>query len=371
MTDAPHADMAARVLRARSQAADSRVTRDVGIGLVAHAMSLAKRRRQLRQALGGGLFAAAAALALVLAWPRAQPAVTTTAQGCCAGVASGAVAARERPRAGSLRAGQTLVAPADAPARAALPSGTRLELAAGGAVACRDDGSIQRLLLEKGSLHLEVNKLDAGERFLVSTPDSEVEVRGTVFDVTVEAASEACAARTSVSVEHGVVEARFDGSRVVLRAGERWSSPCTERPAALAPSEAPRHVVHPPASGVTRATSSDVVAEVTPPSASFAAEEGSSPARIAASSLLREQNDLYAEAETARRAGRDDEALKLYTSLLTRFERGPLTESATVGRVRALSRLDPARAKTEAERYLARFPLGFARAEMGKLTGAP
>src|SRR5689334_19461337 len=138
MTDAPHADMAARVLRARLPAADSRVTRDVGIGLVAHAMSLARRRRQLRQALGGGLLAAAAALAVVLAWPRSQPAATGAAQGCtgpdCAGVTSGAVAARERPRAGSLRAGQTLVAPPAAPARAALPSGTRIELAPGGTV---------------------------------------------------------------------------------------------------------------------------------------------------------------------------------------------------------------------------------------------
>jgi hypothetical protein len=380
MSDHGYADRAARVLRARARSLDSRVTRDVGIGLVAHGMSLARRRRSVRRTLWSGLGAAAMVLAVFLGWSRSHGGATTLAPACagpgCVGARSDATTARQSPYSASFGAGHTLTAPADAPARATLASGSRFELAAGGALACTEDGRTQRLQLSKGSVHLEVNKLREGERFLVSTADAEVEVRGTAFDVTVVAATDVCAPRTSVAVDHGVVEVRSAGGSDVLHAGGRWSSPCTPPPVDQPRARTATHLERLPSEPAAVARRD----ENGPSSASLAlversapdtSTERSAPDTSAERSALREQNDLYAQAEIARRGGRSGEALALYSRLLSGFAQGPLTESATVGRVRTLSRVDTVRAKREAERYLARFPSGFARAEMSALVSTP
>jgi hypothetical protein len=74
------------------------------------------------------------------------------------------------------------------------------------------------VVLEAGTIHVEVTPLGPGERFRVRAGDGEVEVRGTAFDVDVEAGH-----LTRVAVDHGRVEVRGVGApAAILGAGERW-----------------------------------------------------------------------------------------------------------------------------------------------------
>jgi hypothetical protein len=212
---------------------------------------------------------------------------------------------------------------------------------------------------------------------LVDTPEAEVEVHGTVFDVKLEPATSECGERSRVVVHEGRVEVRAGGQVVVLVGGEQWTSLCA-RPAELAPGQARTEASMPlraraserPATNADRRASSNPVAATATklrdaPAASTAEESN------AATSSLSEQNDLYAAAEAARRAGRSGDALAAYGRLLARFPRGQLTESAFVERVRLLSQSDTSSARAEAERYLARYPAGFARGEMQTLARSP
>jgi TolA-binding protein len=89
------------------------------------------------------------------------------------------------------------------------------------------------------------------------------------------------------------------------------------------------------------------------------------------SSVLAEQNDLYAEAAALHRSGRSSDALAAYDRLLARFPSGPLAESASVGRLRILAKSTGSRAKEEARHYLSRYPRGIASAEAQALLGKP
>ncbi len=73
--------------------------------------------------------------------------------------------------------------------------------------------------LVDGTVTVEVERLQPGERFRIVTGDAEVEVRGTAFDVT------AVGDRLrSVRVIHGSVEVRARGSRRLLSAGQAWQA---------------------------------------------------------------------------------------------------------------------------------------------------
>ena len=71
----------------------------------------------------------------------------------------------------------------------------------------------KRFSLEAGSLFAKVAKLTADERFVVATPDAEVEVRGTAFRVTIVPADRACedGSPTRLEVTEGVVVVRHAG----------------------------------------------------------------------------------------------------------------------------------------------------------------
>lgn len=72
--------------------------------------------------------------------------------------------------------------------------------------------------LVDGTLTVEVDPLRAGERFRVVTGDSEVEVRGTAFDVTARSDR-----LVEVRVIHGVVDVRAgDAPPHRIVAGQRW-----------------------------------------------------------------------------------------------------------------------------------------------------
>ncbi|HTQ04008.1 MAG TPA: FecR family protein, partial [Polyangiaceae bacterium] len=252
-----------------------------------------------------------------------------------------------------LDAGQSIVAPAGAPTSVVLASGTQIALDAKSVLECREDTATQRFALLRGGAHLHVSKLSGGERFLVDTPQAEVEVRGTVFDVRIEPATAECGARTSVAVTEGRVEVRSAGSARALLPGDHWTSPC-ETPAVEASDDA--------------APKRTAAVTAHPNHARSAPARASDEAPVSA---LSEQNDLYARAEAARRDGRTGEALAAYARLLALFPNGQLAESAFVQRVRLLAQSDPARASADAERYLTRYPAGFARGEMAGLTRAP
>jgi TolA-binding protein len=91
--------------------------------------------------------------------------------------------------------------------------------------------------LSSGTATFEVEHLELGERFRVVTGDAEVEVRGTVFDVTVEDDR-----LVSVHVISGEVEVRpYRAEDVTLLAGQWWRRPTTG-PARERPEQEPETV---------------------------------------------------------------------------------------------------------------------------------
>jgi hypothetical protein len=134
-------------------------------------------------------------------------------------------------------------------------------------------------------------------------------------------------AEQAATVTNARVSRHFAGSRAIDRRRH-------EEPAAAAPAEAPP------------ASSDPVMAPPAPSATDLAA-----------------QNDLFAAAVRAKKAGQLLEAARLFERLMTEHPRGPLVESAAVQRMKALATVDPAAGARAASDYLARFPGGFARPE--------
>ena len=79
-------------------------------------------------------------------------------------------------------------------------------------------GPTTRLSVGTGRFELHVDKVKAENRFLLTLPDGELEVRGTRFVVEVDASG-----TKSVSVTEGRVELRLQGKDIVeLPAGHSW-----------------------------------------------------------------------------------------------------------------------------------------------------
>jgi hypothetical protein len=199
---------------------------------------------------------------------------------------------------------------------------------------------------------------------LVETVDTQVEVRGTVFDVALTGPDDCASPKTRVSVEEGVVDVRFKGKLTRVHAGQSWPASCEEP--VTEPARTPEARAK-SAAAPARAAVAPGAAKPAEPAANTAASRSDAvagkPAESAPSSSLAEQNNLYAEAAALHRAGRFGDALSAYERLLARFPNGPLAESASVGRLRILAKSERARAKDEARRYLSRYPHGIASAE--------
>jgi len=247
-----------------------------------------------------------------------------------------------------------------------------------------DEGAqVHRFSLSRGSVHLEVAKLKRGQRFLVNTADAEIEVRGTVFDVSVIPASAGCEARTSVAVKEGVVEVRSSEELQTLRPGDTWQEEChktstaEEAPSPHAPSTIPSRLAkhsesdaRAPASEFPPAVNPAVDNRKLPSVASLPVASGPDVDTARLSDLAR-QNNIYARASAERNQGHSTEALALYRELTTKFPSSALVESACVQRIRILKKTDPAAAAREAQQYLARYPKGFARVEVESLLDEP
>jgi hypothetical protein len=172
------------------------------------------------------------------------------------------------------------------------------------------------LRLASGDVSVHVAKLGADERFVIVTPDAEVEVRGTRFHVAIAPPDRACGGTaTRVVVDEGVVVVRAAGRTTRLAAGTRWPSGC----AAESPTAAP-----PPPSSPS-AGASKRLSKGAPPSPRD---------EVSAPSTLATENDLFGAALKAERAGDLRAAAQLLEVLISRFPGSPLEESAEKARAR-------------------------------------
>lgn len=232
-----------------------------------------------------------------------------------------------------------------APVVAATSAGSPAPEAYAGAVAelgdarwtqTRQDG-VEYVALALGSVRVHVRRQTEGERFLVSLPDGEIEVRGTTFDVTV-----AAGATTRVHVDEGVVDLRLAGrDEVRLTAGDTWTAAPATQPVA---SREPVGRVQP-----ARSVAAPAVTAPAPAPAPAQADEGES---------------AYAEAVTLLRDGRNAEAAAAFQAFVIAHPQASQTEDASYLEAVALARAGRMDAAAlAAEQHLARFPGSFHRRE--------
>jgi hypothetical protein len=214
----------------------------------------------------------------------------------------------------------------------------------------------ERISLRRGRVDVAVEKaVDLKRSVVVETPDAEVVVRGTVFDVRVEPSRSATS--THVHVTRGSVFILVQGVQVaLLSAGQSWSSEGSVVSHAPAGS--------PPAAGIPVAELAESAAAAAPTpgpkQAPFAT--GKEPARKAGT--LAEENRLFSAAVEARNRGEAARAAELFGELLANYPQSPLREVARVERFRAFNQAgQSARAAAEARRYLAEHSDGVARKE--------
>jgi FecR-like protein len=268
-----------------------------------------------------------------------------------------------------VRVGQLLDAHGTGSARLSFSGGTELRLAQESRIAVKAMGAVQRFRLGHGRLHAEVAPLEPGQRFLIETPDGEIEVHGTVFELGVVPSRSPCpvVTTTRLIVLRGVVEVRAAGRDDFIRAGQHWPPEC-EALAGLSGSPGPTAAASPFAESPPRADRSATVAAPRPTHRD-SAPDGRAPA-ISASELTA-QNDLFAAAMTAKRRGQTTQALDELSRLIQRFPRGPLVEAAHVERMRLYRQSgDGASARRYAHEYLREFSNGFARAEAHLILGS-
>jgi hypothetical protein len=161
--------------------------------------------------------------------------------------------------------------------------------------------TFEAVKLVRGRAHLQVRKLHGGQRFHVLTPDADVQVRGTEFDVELidRSAAAGAVSGTCVRVQEGLVAVVAGGQTHLVSPGQTWGCPA-EPVAAVAPAPRPAQLVPAPERRAARPTPSD----------------------------LRLQNTLFQQALEAERAGRNADAARLYRHLLARAPHGPLSAQA-------------------------------------------
>jgi hypothetical protein len=265
----------------------------------------------------------------------------------------------------TLEPGTRLVAPAENEVRIGTADGTTLTLEKGGDLAIVEQTALRSFALKQGAVRAQVTKLHAGERFVIATPDGEVEVHGTVFRVAMVAADSSCRGgmRTRVSVFEGVVSVRVGGTETAVYPGGEWPEGCRGVHAGAGGAAAPpKRVAH-------RETV-DVVSGPAPGGDLAPAEGVGASTSSSASSLLRVENDLFASAIQAKRQQRMGEAVRLFSQLIQTYPDGPLTEGAMAQRMNLLVTLDRSAATRAASEYLMRFPVGFAHAEARRIAGS-
>jgi hypothetical protein len=210
----------------------------------------------------------------------------------------------------------------------------------------------ERITLRRGRVDVSVDKaVEAKRSLVVETPDAEVVVRGTVFDVRVEPV--AGKSNTRVHVTQGSVWVLAQGVQVaLLSAGQSWSSTSGVDAAEAKPVSVP--------TAVAEAVAPPVSAKAAGPRAPVAGREAT-PRRVG---TLAEENRLFAAGVEARNRGDAARAAELFGELLGTYPQSTLREVAQVEHFRALRRAgQAARAAGVARRYLAEHADGAARTE--------
>jgi TolA-binding protein len=226
------------------------------------------------------------------------------------------------------------------------------------------EGTITRVTLVEGEASFHVEHLAEGQRFLVTLPDGEVEVRGTRFVVLVDHG------RTRrVQVTEGRVALRVrDVKERDLYAGEAWeqgvpsdaSAPtATAAPTATtAPTLVP--TTTPPALLPTATPLATATAPLTPPHAAT----GASISAVKAAPTASATGTRFNDAMTLFRAARWAEAEAAFAEFEASAPSEPRAEDAAFLRAVARSRAgDAAGAARLAQRYLDRYPQGLRRTE--------
>lgn len=249
-----------------------------------------------------------------------------------------------------------------------LSTGTKIDLGDRTTLTVQTRSRLQRFSLAAGTLDATVAKLDRDERFVVETPDAEVEVRGTVFHLRVLEPPLRCASgsRTELIVSEGLVEVRAAGQVVRVPAGGRWPLDCSVSGAPVSSGQAPapeRTLAPKPGPGAAPASPKRGASE---PQKAAESSSSSPPA-----SFLAEHNNLFSQGVAAARAGDVSRALAAYERLIVTHPESPLSENAMVERMRLLSQSDRTAARREAQRYVGRYPNGFGRKEALQLLEAP
>ena len=315
------------------------------------------RRRALVRAAALVALGGAGATALWLALPAHRPmatAATAISSASALTVLDGALWLRGDSGAHALRAGESVAladmtafeSPADRPARVRVADIVAMTLApgsrarpmvtasAGAGPAMLAAGATPSLAiaLERGRAHFEVRKLQGEHRFHVMTPDADVEVRGTVFDVALSLRADA---PTCVSVDEGLVQVAKGLRTRLLARGESWdcgaanegdsasAAPATESAARPASESG-----EPRRRAGARVTGSGTKARADHPRTVTRTGGLAADAARVAPSDLRAQNELFQAALSAERAGHTDEAARFYRQLLARAPEGPLSAQA-------------------------------------------
>jgi len=329
-----YAERAARLLRAaRARIRPHRsVTVDSAISVLAEAIvRSASRRRRRRTTALIGTATAILSVALAMVWTpwRSRPPVFSV-QGAVFAVrprlvaAAGALATLTTPggQVHPLSSGhEWLVGEGlrnDAlPLALSAADGTTITLQPRSDLKLVRADTQRWLRLASGGVSVHVAKLRADERFVIATPDAEVEVRGTRFHVAIAPPDGACGGGTAtrVVVEEGVVVVRSAGRSFDVEAASRWPAACAE------PSE--------PAPSPTRSSGPAKRPPQGPPWL-----RSSPHGEVSAPSTLATENDLFGAALKAERAGDRRSAAQLLDVLVSRFPASPLAESAKKARAR-------------------------------------
>ncbi len=383
MTAPKLARLAAQLLAAEELEARTTSTseRDQTMDAIRAALSRrAQRGTRRRWALPIVGVASAAALVLIAStWSRrtAGPVVAAPAAQAGSVVAAnvrGTVFIEQDHERLALRSGtpvvrgSTIVA-LDGEARLVLRSGSTVNVEHATRASVLEDGETERLDLEHGAVTSTVTKRGPTQRFLIRTPDAEVEVRGTVFRVSrLEDAS--CGLQTRVHVDEGRVVVRAAHDDAALERGGEWVSRCLAPAAAVASVAAVAAAAEAqtaPSSASRGATSPSSSSRQGPVAAKLAAAPPSAEPGASASSDLAAQNALFADAMSSKARGDTRSALTSLDFLLEKYPRTPLREAAEAQRMMLVSGSDTARAATLARAYLNRYPHGFARADAEKI----
>lgn len=209
----------------------------------------------------------------------------------------------------------------------------------------RTEGDRERIVLERGTLWIQVDHSSGEGRLVIALPDGELEDIGTIFTVSVE---DGHTGRVAVKKGH-VVLRMHDRPPVAIGPGDTWVPEAVSAFASAAPTAEPApNGLHAPSVG----------------SASALPSPAPAPTLVAPDPLV----DFRA-AMAALDVGDNRQAATAFASFLEKHPRAPRAEDAAYLRVIALQKSgDSDATKEAASDYLRRYPKGFRHSEVERLS---